>query len=143
MRSFVVPGLAFLLAIAATHTAAGLASRHQARGTLASTKPIILECKFPSRAIQSVVLMPAERKVRMWFLDGGGSEWTSVNTSLDPVETRVENDRALVLSEGLRHVTFYDLPYEKSEGSCWRSSRTDWPREHTAAVLKQPWEWDR
>ncbi|SEG64321.1 hypothetical protein SAMN04488144_1327 [Methylobacterium sp. 190mf] len=77
----------------------------------------------------------------MWFADGGGSEWTSVDTSLDPVETRVEGGRAVVLGQGLRHVTFYDLPYEKSEGACRRSQRTDWPPQHTAVILSQPWDW--
>lgn len=103
----------------------------------AAADPTFLTCKFDNgRTILGLVVFKTLKKLRIWYGDGGGQEWTDVDYSKPAIETGVQDGRHIVLSKDFRQVTFNDED-EHAKGRCEVASRKGKPARWFAPALKQ------
>ena len=76
-----------------------------------------------------IVLFERLKKLRIWYGDGGGEEWTGVDFMQSPITTSSQNNRSIVLSRDLASIIFNDVG-EHAFGNC-----------NTAPVFGAPLWW--
>ncbi len=105
----------------------------------AATDPTFLTCTFEGgRSILGLVVFKRLKKLRIWYGDGGGEEWTGVDYSKPEIVTSVEGGRSIVLSADFRSVTFNDQEGEEhSGGHCRVASKRGKPAYWFAPKLTQ------
>jgi hypothetical protein len=106
----------------------------------AAARPILLKCTFDNyRTIGGIVVMQRLKKLRIWYGDGGGEEWSNVDFTRPWIATTVQDGRSLVLSKDFHHVVFNDA--EEKEHAKGRCSVASLPRGlgyWVAPLLRQP-----
>jgi hypothetical protein len=99
--------------------------------------PTLLSCTFTGgRTIGGIVLFKTLKKLRIWYGDGGGEEWTHVDFRNDPITTGSHDDTNIVLSGDTRRVTL-NMDDEHSTGECRTASTAGVPKYWLAPVLRQ------
>lgn len=80
------------------------------------------------------------RKLRVWYGDGGGREWTDIDYSKPKITTSVEDGDSIVLSADFHTVTLNSKGEAPETGRCKVASMKEAPKRWFAPELKQPWE---
>ncbi len=109
----------------------------------AATDPTFLECTVADgTTVQGIVLMRRLKKLRVWYSDDSGREWTDVDYSKPTIATNVLDGDSVALSKDLRTATFHNKGEKSAHGRCKVASMKGAPKSWFAPVLKQPWEKD-
>lgn len=111
---------------------------------LTPAKTTLLECKFKTRLILGVVLIPDRSILRMAYGDGGVQEWTNVTFTADKIlalSSVMSPDRTVIITQNLKKIVFTDRgANEISNGTCQSVPITKGEEYWFADVLKQNWE---
>jgi len=123
---------------ASVSSALSLRARTFARGG-GRHRSDVPDCTFEGgRSILGLVVFKRLKKLRIWYGDGGGEEWTGVDYSKPEIVTSVEGGRSIVLSADFRSVTFNDQEGEEhSGGHCRVASKRGKPAYWFAPKLTQ------
>jgi hypothetical protein len=95
-----------------------MVARNNATTAIDISAITLLDCDFPHRTILGIVLLRRLKKLRLWYGDGGGEEWTNVNFESDPIiASNSDGGDSVVLSGNYKTVTL-NLGGEPDLGKC-------------------------
>ncbi len=85
-----------------------------------TTDPFFLDCNAVtgSRKLLGIVVFLRLHKVRIWYGDGGGYEWSGIDFNLPFFATTIDDGSSLVLSRDYQTIVYNGSQGEQSRQDC-------------------------